>query len=76
MRPPLEYCNHLWGSQYKKDLNLLKWAQKRATKMIRGLEYLCYELRLRKVGLVSLEQRRLQGELIMIMNFQYIKGGL
>lgn len=55
---------------------MLKWAQKRATKMIRGLEYLCYELRLRKAGLVSLEQRRLQGELIMIMNFQYIKGGL
>ncbi|KAK4819142.1 hypothetical protein QYF61_025822 [Mycteria americana] len=64
---PLCSAETLPGSpRYKKDMDLLERVQKRATKMIRGMEHLSYEERLR-VG-----KRRLQGDLIAA--FQYLKG--
>ena len=59
----------MWSPQYRRDVDLLEYSQRRVTKMIQGMEHLC-EDRLRELGLFSLEKRK-----PLIVAFQYLKGG-
>jgi len=72
VRPRLEYCVQVWSPHLRKDIDMLEQVQRRATRLIEGFRDVSYEDRLERTGLISLEKRRVRGDLIEV--FKIMKG--
>ena len=67
IRPNLEYCIKALIPYLQRDIDTLEKVQRRATKMVSGLEKVPYEERLKHLNLTTLKARRNRGDLIEVV---------
>ncbi|KAK4830432.1 hypothetical protein QYF61_011140 [Mycteria americana] len=74
MRPHLEYCIQFWSPQYKKNMDLSERLQRRATKMVTGLDHLSCSRKAESTGVVQPGQEEVPGR--SYCGLSVLKGGL
>jgi len=66
IRPHMEFCIQAWSPNFVKDIDVLERVQKAATNLVPMLRKYNYATRLRIIGITSLEERRLRGDMIEV----------
>ena len=66
VRPHLEFAVQAWSPWLKGDIELLEKVQRRALGMVKGLRGVTYAEKLKEVGMYSLYDRRVRGDMIQI----------
>ena len=62
----LDYCSQAYSPWTQADINLLESVQERAVRMVSGLKGKNYLDRLKEVGLTTLQDRRVRGDMIQV----------
>ena len=66
VRPHVEYSSVVWCPCTIRDRKLIEGIQRRATKMLPGMQNLSYDQRLRTMEIPSLQYRRLRADMIQV----------
>ena len=66
IRPILEYAAVIWSPWMKKDIVAIEQVQRRATRLVKEIQKLSYENRLKELGLPTLIYRRERADMIQI----------
>ena len=66
VRPLVEYCTSVWNPHFNYLIDKVERVQRHFTKCINGLKNVSYPNRLIKLGLQSLDRRRLNFDLILV----------
>ena len=64
VRPNIEYAQVVWAPHLVKHINMLENVQKRATRLVDGMDNMDYSTRLAVLNLPTLAQRRRRGDMI------------
>jgi hypothetical protein len=76
VRPHLEFSTPVWSPWSVADIDCLERVQKRAVKMVSGLRETEYSLRLKELGLATLEERRHRADMQMVHKIMHRESGL
>ena len=69
VRSHMECSVQSWSPWYKRDIDVLEKVQERAVNMVRGLRGSTYEAKLKEVGLTTLADRRLRGDMVQVWKY-------
>ena len=73
VRPHLQYCSSAWSPYTVADKELLENVQRRAVRMISNLQG-SYEQKLRVLGMTTLEENRVRGDMVEMYKMMTGKG--